>query len=130
MKDEDCGFPIEEVSDRAACQRELLIAEEADDRGEVEAPLIPRLDVMHVATFYVERMLARKEAQVVGDRLGHHAGRPVALERPDLPVVDGDRDQQHGGRRQGRDYGRPPSSPPRGWGRSSSGPLRGEPALE
>src|SRR6478672_10726064 len=101
MKDEDGGFPIEEVSNRSACQRERLIAEEADDRGEVETSLIPRLDLMHVAALYVERMLARQEAQVVGDRLGHHAGWPVALERPDLPVIDRDRHQQHDGRRQG-----------------------------
>src|SRR6266850_7329799 len=98
MKEEDGDFPIEEISDRAAGQRELLITEEADDRGEVETPLIPRLHLMHVAALYVERMLARKEAQVVGDCLGHHAGRPVALERPGLPVIDGDRDQKDGGR--------------------------------
>src|SRR6266849_7311487 len=98
MKNEDGGFPIEEVPDSTAGQRELLIAEEADDRGEVETPLIPRLDLVQVAALDVERMLAREETQVVGDCLGHHAGRPVALERPDLPVINGDRDQKDGGR--------------------------------
>jgi len=38
MKEEDGGFPIEEISDRAAAAGKLLIAEEADDRGEVEKP--------------------------------------------------------------------------------------------
>src|SRR5215467_212919 len=100
MEDKDGGLSIEEVPDRASCQRELLIAKEADDWSEVEPTLIPRLHLVHVAALDVERMLARKKAQVVGDRLRHHADRPIALDSPDLPVVDRDRDQKHAGHRQ------------------------------
>jgi hypothetical protein len=130
MKDEDRGLAIEEVADGTPRQRELLVSVEVDDGSEVQAPLIPGLDAVHVAALYIKRMLAREEPQVVGDGFGDHAGRPVVPRSPSLLVVDGNGDEEDGGRRQRRDYGLTPSSPPRRLKACGQRPLTGESALQ
>ncbi|HTG11758.1 MAG TPA: hypothetical protein VK746_13235, partial [Candidatus Eisenbacteria bacterium] len=60
VEDEDGGLAVEVVADRAAPQREVLVAVEAHDRREVEAPLEPRLDLVNAAALDVERMLTRQ----------------------------------------------------------------------
>jgi hypothetical protein len=130
MEDEDGGLAIEEVTDGTPRQRELLVAEEMDDGSEVQAPLIPRLDAVHVAALYIKRMLAREEPQVVSDGFGDHAGRPVVLRSPGSLVVDGNGDEEYGGRRQRRGEGPTPSSPPRRLEACGQRPLTRESALQ
>ena len=109
VEDEDRRLAIHVVADRAAPQREVVVAQEAHHRREVEASLEPRLDLVHAAALDVERMLAREQAQVVVDRLGHHDRAGSAR----LRVVERQRGQQQHAQRQGRDQGAAPARPPR-----------------
>jgi len=90
VEDEDGRLAVHVVADRAAPQREVVVAQEAHHRREVEAPLEPRLDLVHAPALDVERMLAREQAQVVVDRLGHHDRAGSAR----LRVVERERGQQ------------------------------------
>ena len=119
---------VEVVADRAAPQREVVVAQEADHRREVEPPLEPRLDLVHAAALDVERVLAREQAQVIVDRLGHHrrAGAARSL------VVERQRGQQQHAHRERGHQGAAPARPPPGRRRRGGrvGPRRGEPALQ
>src|SRR6266542_3184397 len=96
VEDEDRSLAVEEVPDRAALKRELLVSEKADDGGEVEPPLEPGLDLVHAAALDVEGVPAREDTQVIVHRLDDHA-RPVPG-RDDRPLVVERHDgQEHGG---------------------------------
>jgi len=127
VEDEHGGLAVEVVADRATPQREVLVAVEAHDRREVEAPLEPRLDLVDAAALDVERMLTRQDPQMIVDRLGDHPGggalaRPLVGERP--------HDQEHRGRRRDRDEVPRPAPPEARRGRRRARPLRGQPALQ
>jgi len=126
MEHEDGRLAVEVVADRAASQREVVVAQEAHHRREVEASLEPRLDLVHAPALDVDRMLTREQAQVVVDRLRHH-GRAGSVRRL---VVERQRGQQQHAQRQGRDQGAAPARPPRGRRRGRVGPGRGEPTLQ
>jgi len=128
VEHEHRGLPVEVVAHRAALQREVVVAQEADHRGEVEAPLEPRLDLMHTTALDVERVLAREQAEVIVDRLRHHrragAARPLVVERRR-------HQQQRAHRERGHQDAAPARPPPgRRLRGGDAGPRRGEPALQ
>jgi len=131
VEHEDRRLAIEVVADGAAPQREVVVAQEAHHRREVEAPLEPRLDLVHAAALDVERMLAREQPQVVVHRLGDH---DLAAVGP--RIVERQRGEHQHRHREGGDQQAAPVPPTRSRGLVDrrggrlGRPRRGQPALE
>lgn len=79
---EDGGSPVEEVADRAALQREVLVASERHHWCKVHAAGEPWLDLVNPSAFDVERSRSVEHAEVVVDRLRDHGRGRVALAEP------------------------------------------------
>src|SRR5580692_1619642 len=76
LEDERRRFPIEEVADRTAQEREVVVARKVNHRREVDTPLEPRLHAVDAAAFDLEGMVAVENPEVIVDRLGRpHGGR-------------------------------------------------------
>ena len=70
LEDERRRLAIDEVADRAAFEREVVVAAELHDGCEVEAALEPGLHLVDAAALHLDGMIAVENAKVVVDRLG------------------------------------------------------------
>ncbi len=98
LEEERRGLPVHEVGDRAAEERELLVAAERDGRREIQPPEEPGLHLVDPAARDLHGVLGVEHAQVIVERLVDDGVAP----RPGRPVQRHDRrrgDDRRGGER-------------------------------
>ncbi len=75
LVDQRGDLPAVEIVEAAAGEREALRLEVLDRRGEIQAPVKPRLDGVLVGGHYVHQVAGLQRPDVIGDhRFGQFAG--------------------------------------------------------